>query len=709
VDDIKLSINNEPRLKSLSVSSGELSPAFSAIVGNYTVKVDNSVSNIELNAVAVRSTDVVTGTGTKVLNEGDNIFPITVATSDGSTQKVYTVVVKRRGQALSVPFTEGFESGAALWVLENGMQVNQWAIGTATAESGSHSAYISNDGGLSNSYTTDNNSLVYLFSDVFFTPPADASHVYQLSFDWKLEGESCCDRLQVILTDIDTNPVAGESLYNAIYLGDFINAPTWQKAEINFPKEYGYAQSGETKRLVFGWYNDSSVGTQPPIAIDNVSIRSIDPNEALLNNLTVSAGVLSPSFYPEIFNYTVTVPNEISSITINATTARPIDNIVSGTGAQSLEVGENPFEVIVSNPDGSIQKTYQVVVIRQGLLFEAPFTEDFESTTEKWTLVNGTQTNQWFIGTATAASGTHSAYISDDGGLTNHYAPVNETNLVYLFCDVYFPPNYTSGRYQLSFDWKVGGNWWDYIEIRVYLAYLDVYPVAGEWMNGWYSDIIGIFYHSTTWKREVIDISWYVYWGVTKRLVFCWRNEDGIEVVAPAIDNIAVTLTDPTDATLRSLSVDGGVLSPEFEPNIFTYTMNVAKNVSRTRIDAIPSQENATVIGANEEVDLEIGSNVFHLLVLAENTNYRKTYTVRIIRGDGTGIDNPDVPIVSVYPNPTSGIIYVENAEDKEIAVYTLLGELLLRTRQNTVDLSNYPKGIYLLQIGSQKIKVIKR
>jgi len=60
-----------------------------------------------------------------------------------------------------------------------------------------------------------------------------------------------------------------------------------------------------------------------------------------------------------------------------------------------------------------------------------------------------------------------------------------------------------------------------------------------------------------------------------------------------------------------------------------------------------------------------------------------------------------------VYPNPTTGKVYIET--ESEIKVYNQQGELLQETFGNQVDLSDYPKGVYLLQVNGRLRKVVKQ
>jgi hypothetical protein len=64
---------------------------------------------------------------------------------------------------------------------------------------------------------------------------------------------------------------------------------------------------------------------------------------------------------------------------------------------------------------------------------------------------------------------------------------------------------------------------------------------------------------------------------------------------------------------------------------------------------------------------------------------------------------------LQVYPNPTTGVVTIANADGAEVKVYNLSGELLHRSRESCVDLSGYPSGVYLLRIGDEALKVVKK
>jgi hypothetical protein len=54
-----------------------------------------------------------------------------------------------------------------------------------------------------------------------------------------------------------------------------LGAETWQNLSVQLPE----GLAGLTKRLVFTWRNDGSMGNQPPAAIDNIRIVAVEDQD----------------------------------------------------------------------------------------------------------------------------------------------------------------------------------------------------------------------------------------------------------------------------------------------------------------------------------------------------------------------------------------------------------------------------------------------
>lgn len=101
------STNN--KLKSLTVSNGTLSPAFSADTVSYSMTVPYSVSKLELKATAADSKATVSIDNPKLV-VGQNTVTVTV-TSESGAKKTYTIKVKREQDPNYVPADNADLSG----------------------------------------------------------------------------------------------------------------------------------------------------------------------------------------------------------------------------------------------------------------------------------------------------------------------------------------------------------------------------------------------------------------------------------------------------------------------------------------------------------------------------------------------------------------------------------------------------------------------
>jgi|GEM_PF-3456188 len=194
----------------------------------------------------------------------DNIALIQNVTGNGAlTETVLTVE--------SAPID--FESENPL-VLVNGLQPNYWVRGTAAAQGGTRSLYITNDG-TANAYSITMSSVVHAYIDAEI--PADGA---SLKFNWRAQGENlsgnAMDYLRVFVAPTTTVPVAGVSaLTGSATLGTYRmgGATTWGEPVVAIPA----TNNGTTVRIVFSWINDSNTGTQPPAAIDNIELIATNP------------------------------------------------------------------------------------------------------------------------------------------------------------------------------------------------------------------------------------------------------------------------------------------------------------------------------------------------------------------------------------------------------------------------------------------------
>lgn len=69
---------------------------------------------------------------------------------------------------------------------------------------------------------------------------------------------------------------------------------------------------------------------------------------------------------------------------------------------------------------------------------------------------------------------------------------------------------------------------------------------------------------------------------------------------------------------------------------------------------------------------------------------------------------------ISIYPNPTNSMIHISNKEeDKEVLLFNAIGQIIMTTNSNSIDISTLENGIYFIKIGltnkeQETIKIIK-
>lgn len=138
-----------------------------------------------------------------------------------------------------------------------------------------------------------------------------------------------------------------------------------------------------------------------------------------------------------------------------------------------------------------------------------------------------------------------------------------------------------------------------------------------------------------------------------------FRNADGIDYAG--IDEASAwTFTTAgehppagsSNANLASLTLAGGVMLPDFRPDVVHYTANVpypagSVTVTAAVYDAFASMTvngRSTISGTPVNVALGVGSNPIRVEVTAQDGTTKKTYTVNVTRAPDPGGDTQEEP-----------------------------------------------------------------
>ncbi|MDR2578334.1 MAG: YDG domain-containing protein [Chitinispirillales bacterium] len=463
------------------------------------------------------------------------IGALAAATAEGIGNYTGTAVANFEIATTHLPFTESFENGPNGWVFVNGTAVNRWIIGSNTSNTGSYSAYISNNNDTLGYTITNAASTVHLYRDIVF-PVSDLD--FSMTFHARANGERIHDYMVVRYCDTSVTPTTSQLLgnNNSTRLDSLQGIANWTRRIHTLPAA---TFSGKAVRFVFTWRNDGSFGTQPPAAIDDIEIT--------IHRGTVSAPTLAGKTRSSITINTVDRP-ETEQVVEYARSNTPTAPTAASAWQTSLTfsglIPNTDYYIFArarsdaDNPTGPPSTPLSVRTDMDSV----PLTEGFEDGTNGWILVNGNQTNKWRIGAAASNTGSRSAYISNNDN-ANQYTQ-NAPSVVHMYKDIAFPTSNTA--FTMSFSFRGRGNgtdvtWYDFMEVR-YTTNMSVTPQAGQELNT--GTVLGRYLNISDWTQQTVTFPASLVSDRPVRLIFTWRNtgHGGIQPPA-AIDDITINFS----------------------------------------------------------------------------------------------------------------------------------------------------------------------
>ena len=296
----------------------------------------------------------------------------------------------------AIPYTQNFDSNVAgEWDLGLYSGTNKWVIGTATSnsEAPGSSMYISDNNGDSNTYTFTSQSRSYAVTYISFGQAPQ----FTLTYDWKAMGQtigiSAYDYGKVYLLPDSMNISTSQTINNSYAIsGDLVGQNTWQSDTIEIDATY----ANSVRKLVFAWYNNSSTGTNPALAIDNISLVEGNCGQVVNLNVEYAQGAegidatVSFDDYSQNASYIIEYKSEFDAdwTVITSTTQ---SQVITGLDFNT----EYSFRVAVVCQDGS-QTDYTEISVQTpcGAISQLPWGESFNiAPNECWALRKGALTD----------------------------------------------------------------------------------------------------------------------------------------------------------------------------------------------------------------------------------------------------------------------------------------------------------------------------
>jgi hypothetical protein len=252
-------------------------------------------------------------------------------------------------------------------------------------------------------------------------------------------------------------------------------------------------------------------------------------------------------------------------------------------------------------------------------------------------------------------------------------------------------------------------------------TYLTMYPSAGPFCQGTPVQI-------TAHPNNSNQGSTYSWWETDKThgtLLFPGAITDPISLYLEGADTLTITVQENSFGCLGKKAILPDTIISIGLPDI-TKTGPITVCINDTNVYSIPINVNtnytwnvyakSSFIIRNNELIIKFDSaGVFKVSVVASNQCFMDSteWVVHVLSDSvcTASVKNvSDKENVSVYPNPSNGIITLqaqgeELVDKSEVSVYNVLGEQVftetLRSTQggNTINLSNQPNGIYLYRV----------
>ncbi len=535
--------------------------------------------------VATEDTAIITYTAT-----GRDTLTVVATNAYGTDTVVMYVTVRDLNPVAEFPYTTGFEEADsadnASWYFANSS--NGWYIDSATANTGSQSLYISSDNGATNNYAITASSASFAYRAINFATAGD----YAFSFDWRTQGEGNYDYIRAFLTPSSTAYVAGDNTgiettslpagYIALDGGSKLNLDSnWntQNAVVSIATPGVYL-------LTFYWRNDYSMGTQPPAAIDNVTVAPLScstPGDIVFDNIT------SDSLE---FHWTPRGEETSWEVTVGQTAVVVTDSFYVAEGLQANTNYNVSVRAICGEGDSSFAVSVAVRTACSDV--ELPYTEDFENGGEQcWNILD--YYNSTYTGVTT------SNYATSGTKVLRMYPGYN-----YQPVFAVMPRVSDLGDKMLVFN-ACGSS---YITLQVgtmaspidTTTFVPLYSV----MSGFSLTMAEheVYFNGDTTGNEYIAFRV----GVNSSYGYSFYLDDVTVMVAPSCAK-------PTGIEVSDIATDGATLTITDTANLGNYSV-VVLNGTDTVVDAIAT------------------SDVYSIAGLEANTNY--TVVVKGICGDGT-------------------------------------------------------------------------
>lgn len=673
----------------LQISGQTLYPNFSANTYHYTVNVLNNVSSITISATAGNNDTIENAADlTNVsLNLGSNVIPIRVRNSDG-TFREYTIDIFRgylsnnanltdltiTHPSKNIVITQAFDPNLLEYTVETTIDETFFENGEAPrieAVAESSVSYIYGAGELSSIFKPESQVSVPV-TVVSQDGLTTKQYVFKINFDSSYT-DNDASLLDIFIPNSDliwdTEFIPGTNTYNIIapYYVNTLNIVTIPLLfSSTITGDIGLQNINVGKNTLVINVESGNELLSYTLNIVRQSKNDIYSPNSQLSLLSVQNQTITPNFNPSINSYTLSVTNDIDTIYLDAASkdydatisinepnsGSPYNKSLSQANEISLSVGNNNIMIVVNSADSINSSTYSLNIIRsqdvpsQLELASLKIISKSDSNIE-YALVPGfdPKITSYTVNilssedsevTIEAIPSDATSVVSGDGdqilqtGENTFVVSVEDTAGDVLDYTIIINKEKSSENRLLSLIINDGTN--DLVLDPAFDKDIFIYDAGTV-----ESDITQVTINPTPLHPNAVvtgDINAVNLKAGLNTLYITVTAEDG------ATKEYTVTITKKAssnaDLKLLELSENGNsiAITPNFDPSVLKYTVNLAAGISEIVINFETLDPNAIVsnISDGDTIFIDEPVKLIDVVVLAEDGSTSKTYSIEVTK-----------------------------------------------------------------------------
>lgn len=650
--------SNNADIKALTLTStpqGTLTPSFSSSTTSYKYIYDESVTSVNVQAtLSDNLLASITGTGDYDLSTSSN-SNIVVTAEDG-TVKTYTIVFERKKSSINTlssltvkndsnnySLNPAFNKDVTSYTMEVPNNIDKVTIGGTSTSSNVKS--ITGFGEVSLNFGSNQKNIVVTAED-------GTAKTYSITINRKKSADAYLKNIK-----IDNVAISDFSKEKFEYNIDPIGSST-SSLNITYDKnnEYSTVEILDNNLSIGNNIVKLKVTSQDGNVVNiykiNVRRKSNNSNLAGITVTSNPQGTLVEAFNPSTTVYTYKYDRSVTSINVSAL-ASDSNQVITGEGTYNIS-DTKKATLTVTPEDGNVKIytiNFEQILESDSTLSSITVSKDsdayvldpvFNSSTLEYSVEVPAEIDQ--VNINAVANGNYTKSITGTGNVSLKFGS-NTVKIIVMAED-----NSTT-IYKLNINRKISAD-----------ASLTDLKVDGITVNNFKSEKTEYTLDDVDYDKDEIEISatGIVGSSISGNGVKSLKvGNNTFEVSVTAQDGVTKSIykinvrRKSNDSSLTSLSSSDGTLSPTFSSSTLTYKLQIADEVDKLSISAIPAL-GAKVKNASSLTDIDVRSNSsISVEVLAEDSNYTTTYTINIERLVSTNAYLKGLTVSSGTLNPS--------------------------------------------------------